>query len=111
MKNYFKFQSVLVQYPFTGSSSYKIRPAIILNEKQPDSNDYFIVPITSKTSNLKTGEFILHDYKEAGLNVISAIKRGIFTINGSLIMKKLNTLAKEDQKTLESSLKYWLQID
>lgn len=53
MKNYYKFRVILVKYPFTDNKNYKIRPAVIINEKQDDSNDFFIIPLTSKTSNFQ----------------------------------------------------------
>ena len=110
MKNYYKFRVILVKHPFTDNKNYKIRPAVIINEKQEDSNDFFIVPLTSKTSNLKKGEFILTNFSEAGLNIPSAIKRGIYTINSSLIIKKLKCLSEKDRKMIIQSILSWLQL-
>ena len=110
MKNYYKFRVVLVKYPFTDNKYYKIRPAVIINGKQDDLNDFFIVPLTSKTHNLKKGEFVLNNYSEAGLNIPSAIKRGIFTVNSSLFIKELSYLSKEDREMLKQSIFLWLQL-
>lgn len=44
MQNYSKNKIILVKYPFTDLSDYKIRPAIIISESY--YNDIFIVPLT-----------------------------------------------------------------
>lgn len=105
--SYSKNDVILVNYPFSDLSSTKVRPAIIINAPST-SKDYFIVPLSSRTENLLTGEFILQDWQKAGLNVRSIVKRGIFTIQDTLIIKKIGTLTLEDSKKLEQSLKLWL---
>ena len=105
-----RFLVILVKYPFTDSKIFKTRPAIIINDKQEDSEDYFIVPLTSRISGLKEGEFVLNDYKKAGLHIPSAVKRGIYTIHSTLIIKRLKHLSKTDQKRLTKSLVYWLNL-
>lgn len=105
--SYSKNDVILVSYPFSDLSSTKVRPAIIINAPSI-SKDYFIVPLSSRTENLLTGEFILQDWQKAGLNVKSIVKRGIFTIQDTLIIKKIGTLKIEDSNKLEESLKLWL---
>lgn len=80
MPSYSKHEIVLVRYPFSDLSSSKVRPAVVVNS-QHSSQDIFIVPLTSQVSNLLSGEFILSDWREAGLNVSSAIKRGLYVNN------------------------------
>ena len=110
MKSSYKFRVILVKYPFTDQSTFKVRPAIIINEKQEDTDDFFIIPLTSKTSNLKKGEFVLSNYKKAGLHIPSAVKRGIYTINKATIIKELKRLTSKDVEKLTQSIHYWLQL-
>ena len=110
MKSSYRFRVILVRYPFTDQSDFKVRPAVIITEKQEDSEDFFIVPLTSKTSNLKKGEFVLSNYKKAGLHIPSAVKRGIYTINKTIILKELKHLTSEDQEKIIQSIYYWLQL-
>ena len=84
MHNYSKNKVVLVKYPFADKVDYKIRPAVIIS--QGDYDDLFIIPLTSKTAFMSKGEFILNDWKKANLNVETAVKRGIYTINSRLII-------------------------
>jgi mRNA interferase MazF len=67
MPNFSKSAVVLVKYPFSDLSNSKVRPAVIVGT-QEDSKDVFIVPLTSRLSSLLSGEFILSDWKNSGLN-------------------------------------------
>jgi mRNA interferase MazF len=107
MQNYSKNDVILVRYPFSDLSTSKVRPAVIINALHI-SEDIFIVPLTSKTTSLLPGEFVLEDWRGGGLNVITAVKRGIYTINKTLIIKRIGQLSTFDSKRLESSLYEWL---
>jgi len=74
------------------------------------SRDVFIVPLTSKLDRLQTGEFIMHAWKAAGLNVQTAVKRGLFTIHERLILKIVGSIGPADTEALEQSLRAWLQL-
>jgi mRNA interferase MazF len=86
MPNFSKNEVVLVRYPFSDLMSSKVRPAVVVNAPHI-SQDLFVVALTSKTKNLLAGEFILGDWKLAGLNAETAAKRGIFTIKQTLVKK------------------------
>src|SRR5713101_5631992 len=91
MSSYSKTDVVLVRYPFSDLSGSKIRPAIVINAHHV-SQDIFIVPLTSKTSALLPGEFVLSDWSQAGLNVESAVKRGVYTVHESLVARTIGQL-------------------
>lgn len=109
MASYSKPEVILVRYPFSDLTSSKVRPAVVINAAHT-SQDLFIVPLTSKTSNLLAGEFILTQWKTAGLNVETAVKRGIFTIKETLIRKRVGKLQAADAEELEKSLRSWLDL-
>jgi len=109
MSSYSKNNVVLVRYPFSDLSGSKVRPAVIVSAPHP-SRDFLIVPLTSRTHSLLPGEFVLHDWKNAGLNVRTAVKRGIYTIDKKLIIKSVGTLIEEDAAHLEKSLRAWLDL-
>lgn len=67
-------------YPFSNLSNAKVRPAVVVNAPHV-SQDYFIVPLTSKTTGLLLGEFVLTDWWTSGLNVPTAVKRGLYTVH------------------------------
>ena len=68
------------------------------------------MPLTSKISPLLTGEFVLADWKVAGLNVPSAAKRGFYTVHQGLVMKSIGKLSDADAASLENSLRDWLGL-
>ena len=107
MSNYSKDDVILVRYPFSDLSASKVRPAVIVSLPSL-SNDHFIVPLTSQLSNLLPGEFPLKFWKKAGLNVPTAVKRGIYTVDQRLILKTLGKLDPSDVQQLQHSIKQWL---
>jgi mRNA interferase MazF len=109
MPNYSRNDLLLVRYPFTDLSGVKVRPVVVVHAPHP-SKDVFVVPLTSQLSALQAGEFILADWKKAGLNVPTAVKRGIYTIHPSLIAKFIGHLTAKDARSLEESLRDWLGL-
>ena len=107
MPNYSKNEVILVRHPFTDLSGIKVRPAIVISALHA-SEDVFIVPLTSRTVSLLAGEFVLTDWSKAGLNVTSAVKRGIYTVGKELVIKSIGKLSASDSKRLERSLHEWL---
>ncbi|MBI3942235.1 MAG: type II toxin-antitoxin system PemK/MazF family toxin [Chloroflexi bacterium] len=104
MPNYSKNDVILVQYPFSDFSETKVRPSVIVHAPHP-SEDSLIVPLTSRISHLLPSEFVLADWSNAGLNVPSAVKRGVYTVHPSLIIKLVGRLSAQDALSLEQSLR------
>lgn len=109
MPSYLKHDVILVQYPFSDLSRSKVRPAVVVSASHP-SQDIIITPLTSKTDILLPGEFVLSDWLAAALNTVTAVKRGIYTVQGSLTIKVLGQLVKADAMQLEQSLQAWLGL-
>jgi len=109
MPSYSKGDVVLVRLSFSDLSDGKVRPAVTVSAPHK-SNDIFLVPITSKTDVLLAGEFVMNDWKGAGLNVVSAVKRGLFTIHQNLIIKTVGSISAQDAGELERSLRAWLGL-
>ncbi len=109
MPSYSKGDVVLVNYPFSDRSIAKVRPAITISASHK-SQDIFVVPLTSKTDALLAGEFVMNDWKGAGLNVKSAVKRGLFTVHQNLIIKTVGHLSTQDAGDLDRSLRAWLDL-
>jgi mRNA interferase MazF len=109
MPNYSKNDIILVQYPFSNLSSSKIRPAVVVSAPHV-SQDILITPLTSKTGVLLEGEFVLSEWAAAGLNVATAVKRGLYTVHKSLVVKVIGKLADADAELLEQSLRCWLGL-
>jgi mRNA interferase MazF len=80
-----------------------------VNGRHP-SPDLLIVPLTSRTESLYPGEFKLTDWAKAGLNVPTTVKRGIYTIEESLVIKGIGKLVPADAKQVEQSVRDWLEL-
>jgi mRNA interferase MazF len=91
MPSYSRNDIILVRYPFSDLSSSKVRPAVIVNT-QHISQDIIISPLTSKTGSLLEGEFVLNEWAAAGLNVTTAVKRGLYTVHESLVVKVIGKI-------------------
>lgn len=109
MPNYSKLEVILVTYPFSDLTGAKVRPAVVVNAAHI-SRDLFVVALTSKTSSLLAGEFVLAEWKTSGLNVETAVKRGIYTIKETLVKKSVGKLVDLDARQLEESLRKWLDL-
>ena len=85
MPSYSKNDTILFRYPFSDLLGSKVRPAVVVNAPHA-SQDIFIIPLTSKTTSLLASEFVLSDWAGAELNVETAVKRGLYTVQQSLIV-------------------------
>jgi mRNA interferase MazF len=109
MSSYSRGDVILVRYPFSDLSGSKIRPAVVVNAPHI-SKDVLILPLTSKTKTLLPGEFVLSDWSKAGLNVETAVKRGVYTVHQNLIVQIVGRLSDSDLKELDNALRLWLGI-
>jgi mRNA interferase MazF len=109
MPSYSTHDVVLVRYPFSDVSTAKVRPAAIVSAPHA-SHDLFIVPLTSRTTGLLAGEFVLANWAGTGLNVASAVKRGIYTIDERLVIKRIGRLIAADGEQLQRSLREWFGL-
>lgn len=109
MPSYLRGDVVLVRFPFPDLSGSKVRPAVVVNSPHI-SQDIFAIPLTSKTDSLLDGEFVLSEWKGAGLNVASAVKRGLYTFHQQLIVKSVGTISKSDTERVDASLRTWLGL-
>jgi mRNA interferase MazF len=109
MASFSRGEVVLVRYPFSDLSGAKVRPAIIVSPVYP-SADLLIVPLTSHILSLRPGEFILQDWRGAGLHVPSAAKRGLATVHESVVVKAVGVAPPADMARLDSSLGQWVGI-
>ncbi len=109
MVSYSRGSVILVRYPFTDLSGSKVRPAVVVSAPH-ESNDILFVPLTSRTTGLQSGEFVLSDFRGAGLNVPTAVKRGLHAIHERLVLKSVGTLTTPDLEETDRTIGYWLGL-
>ena len=99
---------VLVPFPFSDQRTSKKRPAVIVSSNRHNelSSDVFIMAITSKTRNADDSvDYVIEDWKKAGLVKPSLMKPAISTIERKLIIRKLGGLSSRDMESLERALR------
>jgi len=109
MPNSLRSDVILISYPFSNLTNVKIRPAVVVNAPHI-SQDVIIVPLTSRVTGLLAGEFVLQHWQQARLNVPSAVKRGLYTVEERLIVQIVGQLTAIDEQALETSLRVWLGL-
>jgi len=109
MPSFSRNDVVLVAYPFSDRIGSKVRPAVVVSGPHR-SRDLFVVPLTSRADRMVEGEFSLADWRSAGLNMASVVKRGLFTVHESFIFKRVGTLGAVDTNQVNESLRSWLVV-
>ncbi|MEO6785398.1 MAG: type II toxin-antitoxin system PemK/MazF family toxin [Chthoniobacteraceae bacterium] len=92
--------------PFTDLSSHKVRPAIIIG-LGTFPGDLFVVPLTSR---LASADFPLTDWQAAGLNIPSAAKAQLATVESRLVRKVVGQISDRDRAALDAHLRRWLSL-
>ncbi len=95
---------VLLPIPFTDLSSRKVRPAVIIGR---NGSDLFLVPVSSVLPNT---DFPVKEWRAAGLNVPCGVKAQVSTVEESLVVKIIGTIAAADRMALDERLRIWLQL-
>jgi len=99
---------LLVPFPFSDQTATKQRPALVISVDlfQQQGPDLLIMAITSQVvAPLRLGEFLIRDWRAAGLIKPSAIKAAISTIEKKLVHRQLGCLSTRDLEQLGHSLR------
>ncbi len=97
---------ILLPIPFTDLSSRKVRPAVVIGFGTYPG-DLFLVPLTSQQAG---AAFTLMDWQASGLNVPSAVKVQLATVESSLVRKIVGRLTRRDRAALDVHLRRWLNL-
>ncbi len=96
---------VVVPFPFTDRPVTKRRPALIVssagfNQGHPQS---ILAMITSAASDWPS-DVAIHGWHQAGLSVPCKVRFKLFTLDDSLIVRKLGTLSRTDREVVSEAL-------
>lgn len=105
MTDIFKYDIVIVKFPFASSLKYKARPAVVISSPtyNEDGRDtLLILAISSNVDNKLEFELEVSEWQTCGLLKPSIFKAAIATIEKSHVLTKVGSLSEVDQKNLEN---------
>ena len=99
------FDVVVVPFPFTDRRAAKRRPALIVSSANFNRahEQSILAMITSAWSDWPS-DVAIQGWREAGLNVPCKVRFKLFTLDDTLIVRKLGTLSKRDGEAVEKAL-------
>lgn len=112
MTSYSVGEVVLVPFPFSDLKERKQRPAVIVSPTayQQARPDCILLAITSQIcAPLGDGEALIDAWQAAGLLKPSLFKPLVFTLEQSVIRRRLGALVQSDQETLGVILRRIIQ--
>ncbi|MHB0964120.1 MAG: type II toxin-antitoxin system PemK/MazF family toxin [Gemmatimonadaceae bacterium] len=93
---------VTVPFPFTDRREAKRRPAVVLSSRRlsTHANQYVLAMVTSARHEPWPFDVRVTDGPSAGLRAPSVIRWKLFTLDASLIVRRLGALAESDVRVL-----------
>ena len=103
--NFESLDVVVVPFPFSDRWAAKRRPALIVSsgDFNRTHEQSILSMITSAKSNWPS-DVAIQDWREAGLNVPCKIRFKLFTLDDTLIVRKLGRLSKQDSEAVKEAL-------
>ncbi len=93
---------VIINFPYTSGKILKKRPGLILSTHEYNTNrqECIIAPITSQNKgDIFLGDYVILDWKKAGLFKPSLVKCILFSLEERMIEKTLGHFENKDLKT------------
>ena len=106
------FDVVDVPFPFIDSSHSKFRKALVISKSDFNKSNRasILAMITSATYSKWYGDVIIMDWKKAGLKKSCFMRWKLFTIQNSLIKRKIGSLSLRDRNAFRQSLSSCLKL-
>lgn len=103
-----RFDVLVVPFPFTDRTATKRRPAVVLSSEagfNRAAKHIVLAMVTSATDTAWPLDVNIADLKRAGLNVACAVRFKLFTLDQRLVIRRVGSLATNDQKRVLASMK------
>jgi mRNA interferase MazF len=112
MTGYNRGDVVLVGFIFTDETGIKRRPALVISSDSyhKGRDEAIISAITSNTDRILEGDYLISDWKGAGLLFPSVATGIIRTIKTNMIDRKLGAMPHPDMETIERQLRLILDL-
>lgn len=100
------FDVVVVPFPFTDKLATKRRPALVIStaEFNRQHSQIVLAMITTASRSAWPSDLALHDWAKAGLLVPCLMRLKLFTLDQSLVERRLGALSAQDAKRVKACL-------
>ena len=106
------FDVVVVPFPFTDRRAVKRRPALIVSSASfNEAHEQSVLTMITTTAVAWPSDVVLRGWQEAGLNAPCKVRFKLFTLDHSLIVRRLGTLSKRDGAAVRDALNRILTVD
>jgi mRNA interferase MazF len=96
---------VVVPFPFTDRRATKRRPALIVSSANfNQAHEQSILAMITSAGSDWPSDVAIRNWREAGLNVPCKVRFKLFTLDDTLIVRKLGTLSKRDGEAVKKAL-------
>ena len=112
MTAYNRSDVVLVGFVFADESGKKLRPALVISSTvyNRSRQEVVIAAITSNIRRRLFGDFLIADWKRAGLLFPSVVTGVMRTVKQMMIERKLGSMLKSDMEAIDRELRRSLDL-
>ena len=106
------FDVVVVPFPFTDRRAAKRRPALIVSSA-PFNEDHqqAILAMITTTASEWPSDVAVRDWRAAGLNAPCKVRFKLFTLDYTLILRRVGALSGRDSTAIKDALRRFLMMD
>ena len=96
---------VVVPFPFTDRQAAKRRPALIISSANFNrAHEQSILAMITSAGGDWPSDVAIQGWRDAGLNVPCKVRFKLFTLDDTLIIRKLGTLSRRDGEAVKKAL-------
>jgi mRNA interferase MazF len=103
---------VLVSFVFSDASGKKLRPAVVVSSSAYNRarREVIVAAVTSNVRRRLLGDYLIGNWKEAGLLFPSVATAILRTIKRTMIERKLGSMPKANLETFDRELRRCLSL-
>ena|SRR5690349_8671393 len=112
MIGYNRGDVVLVRFRYTDESGQKLRPSLIVSSAayHRSRQDVSLAGITSNVTRALVGDYLLADWRAAGLRQPSVVTGLLQTILRTMILRRLGAMTESDSQAYDQHLRQSLAL-
>ena len=106
------FDVVVVPFPFTDRRAAKRRPALIVSSVPfNEAHEQAILSMITTATAEWPSDVAIRDWREAGLNAPCKVRFKLFTLDYTLILRRIGALSDRDGTAVKDGLRRILTVD